>query len=49
MNNGKAAYELKGKFLDDLRNNTFSGTNGEDTVKYIEYFLEIVDPLVLPN
>nr|GEX20557.1 elongation factor 1-alpha [Tanacetum cinerariifolium] len=49
MTNGKAVYELKGKFLDDLRNNTFSGTNGEDTVKYIEYFLEIVDPLVLPN
>ncbi|GJZ46656.1 hypothetical protein Tco_0594252 [Tanacetum coccineum] len=29
--NGKNAYELKGKFLDDLQNNAFSGTNGKDT------------------
>ncbi|GJS33637.1 hypothetical protein Tco_0532019 [Tanacetum coccineum] len=29
--NGKNAYELKGKFLDDLHKNAFSGTNGEDT------------------
>ncbi|GKD72111.1 hypothetical protein Tco_1330393, partial [Tanacetum coccineum] len=28
--NGKRAYELKGKFLDDLRDYAFSGTNGED-------------------
>ncbi|GKC82556.1 hypothetical protein Tco_1138273 [Tanacetum coccineum] len=28
--NGKNAYELKGKFLDDLHNNAFSGTNRED-------------------
>ncbi|GJY56723.1 hypothetical protein Tco_0455838 [Tanacetum coccineum] len=26
--NGKNSYELKGKFLDDLHNNAFSGTNG---------------------
>ncbi|GJW16984.1 hypothetical protein Tco_0024420 [Tanacetum coccineum] len=32
MVNGKAAYELKGRFLDDLRENAFSGTNGEDVV-----------------
>ncbi|GJT12364.1 hypothetical protein Tco_0859406 [Tanacetum coccineum] len=31
--NGKAAYELKGKFLDDLRDNAFSGTNGEDVAE----------------
>nr|GEV66101.1 hypothetical protein [Tanacetum cinerariifolium] len=31
--NGKAAYELKGKFLDDLCDNAFSGTNREDTKK----------------
>ncbi|GKA25256.1 hypothetical protein Tco_0711365 [Tanacetum coccineum] len=49
MINGKAAYELKGKFLDDLRNNAFSGTNGEDVVEHIENFLKIVDPLDLPN
>ncbi|GJT95406.1 hypothetical protein Tco_1090924 [Tanacetum coccineum] len=34
--NGKNAYELKGKFLVDLHNNAFSGTNGEDTVEHIE-------------
>ncbi|GJT83282.1 hypothetical protein Tco_1057624 [Tanacetum coccineum] len=28
--NGKNAYDLKGKFLDDLHKNAFSGTNGED-------------------
>ncbi|GJY88731.1 hypothetical protein Tco_0503359 [Tanacetum coccineum] len=47
--NGKAAYELKGKFLDDLRDNSFSGTNGEDAIKNIEYFLKIVDAIDLPN
>ncbi|GJR92558.1 hypothetical protein Tco_0264732 [Tanacetum coccineum] len=49
MVNGKNAYELKGKFLDDLHNNAFSGTNGEDTIEHIEYFLKIVDPIDLPN
>ncbi|GJW82722.1 hypothetical protein Tco_0155867 [Tanacetum coccineum] len=47
--NGKNAYELKRKFLDDLHNNAFSGTNGEDAVEHIEYFLRIVDPIDLPN
>ncbi|GKE92537.1 hypothetical protein Tco_1573632 [Tanacetum coccineum] len=47
--NGKNAYELKRKFLDDLHNNAFDGTNGEDVVKHIEYFLRIVDPYDLPN
>nr|GEU75201.1 hypothetical protein [Tanacetum cinerariifolium] len=28
--NGKSAYELKGKFLDDLCDNSFNGANGED-------------------
>ncbi|GJY43848.1 hypothetical protein Tco_0432061 [Tanacetum coccineum] len=49
MVNGKNDYELKGKFLDDLHNNAFSGTNGEDAVEHIEYFLKIVDPIDLPN
>ncbi|GJT46634.1 hypothetical protein Tco_0955349 [Tanacetum coccineum] len=40
---------LKGKFLDDLLGNVFSGTNGEDTVEHIEYFLKIVNPIDLPN
>ncbi|GJY15607.1 hypothetical protein Tco_0386029 [Tanacetum coccineum] len=31
--NGKNAYELKENFLDDLHNNAFSGTNGEDADK----------------
>nr|GEV48657.1 integrase, catalytic region, zinc finger, CCHC-type, peptidase aspartic, catalytic [Tanacetum cinerariifolium] len=47
--NGKNTYELKGKFLDDLHKNAFSGTNGEDAVEHIEYFLKIVDPIDLPN
>nr|GEX97122.1 reverse transcriptase domain-containing protein [Tanacetum cinerariifolium] len=47
--NGKAAYELKGKFHDDLRDNAFSGINEEDAVKHIEYFLKILDPIDLPN
>ncbi|GJZ15596.1 hypothetical protein Tco_0551273, partial [Tanacetum coccineum] len=47
--NGKNAYGLKGKFLDDLHNNAFSGTNGEDAVEHIEYFLRIVDRIDLPN
>ncbi|GJV39425.1 hypothetical protein Tco_1417865 [Tanacetum coccineum] len=41
--NGKNAYELKGKFLNDLHNNAFSGTNGEDVVKHIEYFLKLIE------
>ncbi|GJY54878.1 hypothetical protein Tco_0446542 [Tanacetum coccineum] len=43
--NGKNAYELKGKFLDDLHNNAFSGTNGKDAVEHIEYYLKIIDPI----
>ncbi|GKB58374.1 hypothetical protein Tco_0914560 [Tanacetum coccineum] len=49
MVNGKNAYELKGKFLDDLHKNAFSGTNREDAVEHIKYFLKIVDPIDLPN
>ncbi|GJX20971.1 hypothetical protein Tco_0223648 [Tanacetum coccineum] len=47
--NGKRAYELKGKFLDDFRDNSFCGTNEEDAMEHIEYFLKIVDPINLPN
>ncbi|GKE03331.1 hypothetical protein Tco_1395349 [Tanacetum coccineum] len=49
MVNGKRAYELKGKFLANLLDNAFSGTNGEDTVEHIEYFLKIIDPVNLSN
>ncbi|GKA42805.1 hypothetical protein Tco_0735465 [Tanacetum coccineum] len=47
--NGKNAYELNRKFLDDLHNNAFSGTNGKDAVEHIEYYLKIIDPIKLPN
>ncbi|GJU33484.1 hypothetical protein Tco_1181838 [Tanacetum coccineum] len=47
--NRKNAYELKGKFLDDLHNNAFSGTNWKDAVDHIEYYLKIIDPIKLPN
>ncbi|GJW75706.1 hypothetical protein Tco_0135076 [Tanacetum coccineum] len=47
--NGKNSYELKGKFLDDLHNNAFSGTNGKDTIEHIEYYLKIIDPIKLSN
>ncbi|GJV22193.1 hypothetical protein Tco_1371213 [Tanacetum coccineum] len=47
--NGKKAYELKGKFLDDLHKNAFSVTNRENAVEHIEYFLKIVYPIDLPN
>nr|GEX96649.1 hypothetical protein [Tanacetum cinerariifolium] len=47
--NGKIAYELKGEFLDDIHNNTFSVTNEEDAIEHIEYFLRIVDPIDLLN
>ncbi|GKB10491.1 hypothetical protein Tco_0844414 [Tanacetum coccineum] len=49
MVKGKRAYELKGKFLDDLSDNASSGTNGEDAVEHIEYFLKIVDLINLLN
>ncbi|GJR78263.1 hypothetical protein Tco_0149048 [Tanacetum coccineum] len=47
--NGKNAYELKGKFLDDMHNNAFSGTNRKDAVEHIEYYLKINDSIKLPN
>nr|GEY35963.1 hypothetical protein [Tanacetum cinerariifolium] len=47
--NGNNAYNLRGKFLDDLHNNAFSGTNGKDAVKHIEYYLKNINPIRLPN
>ncbi|GJT25164.1 hypothetical protein Tco_0895101 [Tanacetum coccineum] len=47
--NRKNAYELKGKFLDDLHNNAFSETDGKDAVEHIGYYLRIIDPIKLPN
>ncbi|GJZ41711.1 hypothetical protein Tco_0588597 [Tanacetum coccineum] len=47
--NWKNAYELKGKFLDDLHNNAFNGTNGKDVVEHIEHYLKIFNPIKLPK
>ncbi|GJX75924.1 hypothetical protein Tco_0322735 [Tanacetum coccineum] len=46
---GEKCLDLIGTFFDDLHNNAFDGTNGEEAVKHIEYFLRIVDPIDLPN
>ncbi|GJR02898.1 hypothetical protein Tco_0525882 [Tanacetum coccineum] len=45
----KSFLELKGTFLVTIRDNVFSGTNGEDVVKHIEKFLEVAIPLKIPN
>ncbi|GJW58557.1 hypothetical protein Tco_0105288 [Tanacetum coccineum] len=39
----KDNFELKGQFLKELRTNTFSGSDHEDTNEHIEKVLEIVD------
>ncbi|GJR24020.1 hypothetical protein Tco_0972547 [Tanacetum coccineum] len=45
----KDNFELKGQFLKELRSNTFSGSDHEDTNKHIEKFIEIVDLFHIPN
>ncbi|GKD68536.1 hypothetical protein Tco_1322626 [Tanacetum coccineum] len=45
----KDHFELKCKFLKELRENTFSGSNHEDVNKHIEKVLEIVDLFHVPN
>ncbi|GKC21245.1 hypothetical protein Tco_1023395 [Tanacetum coccineum] len=45
----KDSFELKGQFLKELRDNTFSGSNHEDANELIEKVLEIVDLLHIPN
>ncbi|GJS16497.1 hypothetical protein Tco_0410969 [Tanacetum coccineum] len=42
-------FELKGKFLKELRTNTFSGSDHEDANEHIEKVLEIVDLFHIPN
>ncbi|GKE57309.1 hypothetical protein Tco_1496494, partial [Tanacetum coccineum] len=42
-------FELKGQFLKELRENTFSGSDNEDANKHIEKFLKIVDLFHVPN
>ncbi|GJT92611.1 hypothetical protein Tco_1081456 [Tanacetum coccineum] len=39
----KDQFELKGQFLKELRENTFSGSNNEDANEHIEKVLDIVD------
>ncbi|GJY60742.1 mitochondrial proton/calcium exchanger protein-like protein isoform X1 [Tanacetum coccineum] len=47
--NDKNHFELKGKFLKELQENTFSGSEHEDTNEHIEKVLEIVDLLHIPE
>ncbi|GJW34246.1 retrovirus-related pol polyprotein from transposon TNT 1-94 [Tanacetum coccineum] len=42
-------FELKGKFLKELRDNTFRGSEHEDANEHIEKVLEIVDLFHIPN
>ncbi|GKF20341.1 hypothetical protein Tco_0068979 [Tanacetum coccineum] len=39
----KYQFELKGQFLNELRERTFSGSDNEDANEHIEKVLEIVD------
>ncbi|GJW39985.1 hypothetical protein Tco_0065830 [Tanacetum coccineum] len=47
--NEKGRIELKGRFLLELSDNSFSGTNREDAVEHVEIFMKIVDLLNIPN
>ncbi|GJZ57938.1 reverse transcriptase domain-containing protein [Tanacetum coccineum] len=45
----KDQFELKGQFLKELRDNTFSGSDNEDVNEHIEKFVKIVDLFHIPN
>ncbi|GJV21279.1 hypothetical protein Tco_1370299 [Tanacetum coccineum] len=45
----KDSFELKGQFLKELRENTFSSSDNEDKNEHIEKVLEIVDLFHVPN
>ncbi|GJY94093.1 hypothetical protein Tco_0510454 [Tanacetum coccineum] len=45
----KAHFKLKGQFLKELRDNTFSGSDHEDANEHIEKVLEIVDLFHIPE
>ncbi|GJT75724.1 hypothetical protein Tco_1042449 [Tanacetum coccineum] len=47
--NDKDHFELKGQFLKELRDNTFSGSDHEDANEHIEKVFEIVDLFHVPN
>nr|GEY15113.1 hypothetical protein [Tanacetum cinerariifolium] len=46
---GNAHFELKGKYLKELRDNTFSGSEHEDANEHIEKVLETIDLFDMPN
>ncbi|GKB98917.1 hypothetical protein Tco_0985054 [Tanacetum coccineum] len=45
----KGSFELKGQFLKELRDNTFSGSDHKDANEHIKKVLEIVDLFYIPN
>ncbi|GKE76386.1 retrovirus-related pol polyprotein from transposon TNT 1-94 [Tanacetum coccineum] len=45
----KDNFDLKGQFLKELRDNTFSGSDHEDANEHIEKVLVIVDLFYIPN
>ncbi|GJW59396.1 hypothetical protein Tco_0108731 [Tanacetum coccineum] len=45
----KARFELKGQFLKELHENTFSGSDNEDANEHIERVLEIADLFTIPD
>ncbi|GJT92291.1 hypothetical protein Tco_1081136 [Tanacetum coccineum] len=45
----KDSFELKGQFLKELKENTFSGSDNKDANEHIEKVLEIVDLFHVPN
>ncbi|GKE10291.1 hypothetical protein Tco_1413842 [Tanacetum coccineum] len=47
--NQDTPFELKGQFLKELRDNTFSGSEQEDANEHIEKVLEIVDLFHIPK
>ncbi|GJU97193.1 hypothetical protein Tco_1326464 [Tanacetum coccineum] len=47
--NQDTLFELKGKFLKELRDNTFSGSEHEDANEHIEKVLDIVDLFHIPK
>ncbi|GKC10581.1 hypothetical protein Tco_1007363 [Tanacetum coccineum] len=47
--NAKAQFELKGQFLKELRDNTFSGSEHEDANEHIKKVLEIIDLFHIPD
>ncbi|GJZ87424.1 retrovirus-related pol polyprotein from transposon TNT 1-94, partial [Tanacetum coccineum] len=47
--NDKTHFELKGQYLKELRENTFSGLEHEDANEHIEKVLEIVDLFHIPG